>query len=140
MRTQRGRAKKLAVAFWFHLHGEPAWKCDECRAARLELSRKCGFLRCTPDPSSAPVWAAGGLILAECPKPVITASSLALLAAYVWWKRSGAGFDLQLRTKCAEAFNLLDRLSAQAAREQANGAQPVGGNTAHQQGDEAQWH
>lgn len=61
-------------------------------------------------------------MLTECPKPLATARSLAMLAAYVWWVRAGRMHSLQLSAKWADAFRMLDELSAQATRQQEEAA------------------
>ncbi len=117
MRTQRRRTKKLTIAFWFHLRGEPGWKCDACRSAGLEASRRCGFLGFRSTETDSPVWARGLVVLNHCPKPMILPSSMALLHAYAWWRRGAKEYRPPMRAKCADAFLLLESLRQQSIQE-----------------------
>jgi len=91
VRAQRGRKKKLIVAFHFYREGnQTAWRCDECRKAGLEKRRNCGYLRKGGAGKSRPVWASGKVWTAECPRSFITAESLTLLDAYAVWRMPGA--------------------------------------------------
>ena len=54
------------------------------------------------------VWARGGVALTECPKPVITAESEALVEEYLVWKRLGPAAVGKLSARQAEAFVVLE--------------------------------
>jgi hypothetical protein len=111
MRTERGRTKKLILAFWFHSSGEPGWKCEECRSQGLEERRRCGYLGLTGKASTVPVWSRGGVVELACPKPKITAGSMAMLAAYRLWVSSGRRIEEpEMRAKCVDAFAVLGPL------------------------------
>ena len=91
MRAQRGRAKKLIVAFHF-LRGDGCrWECDACRKQGLEARRRCGFLPEERRGARRIVWARGTAATEECPKSLMTAESIELLerffAARTWgWR------------------------------------------------------
>ena len=42
--AERGRKKKLIVAFHFQFSNQAGWKCDACRRSGLERERRCGWL------------------------------------------------------------------------------------------------
>ncbi|MCW5963466.1 MAG: hypothetical protein KIT83_05460 [Bryobacterales bacterium] len=74
------------------------------------MERRCGFLGYDASSEHHPVWARGGLVLGQCPKPLVSAQSFALLVAYSWWRRSGSMLDPQIRAKSVDAFQLIDQL------------------------------
>ncbi len=62
-----------------------------------------------PGAANRPVWARGNIICLQCPKSIITATSLTLLEQFHIWKEL-SGLDLfALEARTAEAFLLLDR-------------------------------
>jgi hypothetical protein len=113
MRVDRGRTKKLIVAFHFHAaESERAvltgWNCEQCRRQGLEAKRRCGFL---PEERRGPrraVWARGSVATEECPKSLVTAESLEMLEKYFVWKFSGGGGLLEMRARETDAFLALD--------------------------------
>ena len=54
------------------------------------------------------IWARGGIALTECPKPVITPESGALVEEYLVWKRLGPAAVGELSARQAEAFVVLE--------------------------------
>jgi hypothetical protein len=63
-------------------------------------------------------------LLAECPKPIVSAPSMAWLSAYALWKRSEESLGWEWRAKTVEAFLHLDRLMVEL-REDAARQQPA---------------
>ena len=88
MRSERGRKKKLIVAFHFHQKHPAGWRCDDCRKQRLEASRRCGFLPQDRRGSERLVWIGPSIAISECPTSYVTAESLAFLEAFVAWSLS----------------------------------------------------
>jgi hypothetical protein len=106
VRAERGRTKKLTVAFHFFRAEHAAWNCDACRKQGLERRRRCGFL---PEAERGParlVWARGRVGTDECPRSAVTPESLALLEAYFAWKAWGVRRELSARE--ADAFGALE--------------------------------
>lgn len=114
MRTLGRRKKKLSVAFWFSRQAEPGWKCADCRALGLERERNCGYLGITPAADAPPVWASGDLVLRECPKPLISGMSVALLEAHAWWTYCGKPLLPEQSARSLDAFAWIDRLREEA--------------------------
>lgn len=72
----------------------------------MERARRCGFL--TPeDSTNAPVWVRKDLVLFECPKPYITASSLGFLESFAVWKRHRGTYDSGQEAREIDAFVVL---------------------------------
>lgn len=108
MRAERGRAKKLIVAFHFFRTEQAGWKCDACRKQGLEKRRRCGFL---PEAERGParlVWVRGRAASEECPKSLVTPETLALLESHVAWKASGGSGWRELGAREADAFLALE--------------------------------
>ena len=113
MRVDRGRKKKLIVAFHFHAAGSEragltGWDCEQCRRQGLEKKRRCGFL---PEERRGPprtVWARGGVATEECPASLVTAESLEFLEKYFVWKLSGGSGLLETRAREADGFLALE--------------------------------
>lgn len=68
-----------------------------------------------PPINPPPVWAGGDVVLHECPKPVITGESIALLEAYWLWRFQGRPVLKEQSARCLDAFLLIERLARQAA-------------------------
>src|SRR4029077_5534179 len=93
-RAERGRNKKLLVAFHFQFANQAGWKCDDCRRSGLEKRRRCGWLGIPEDASLPPVWVPKTAALGTCPTSYITAESESLIEEFFVRKRLGAwGFD-----------------------------------------------
>ena len=108
MRVNRGRKKKLIVAFHFQLGNKAAWKCDKCRKSGLEKKRRCGWLGHEADSISPIVWVRGRVSLATCPTSYITAESIALLEEFHVCKLLGAGNVYDLPARLVEAIFILE--------------------------------
>ena len=107
MRTERERKKKLTIAFHFYSQDQAGWNCETCRRQGLEKRRRCGFL---PEEARGParlVWIRGGAASEECPKSLVTGTSLELLEKFYAWK-AGGGSLLKMRAREAEAMLLLE--------------------------------
>lgn len=94
---------------------------------QAERSRRCGFLGLTPAEDGPPVWSRGGVVLKECPKPLVTPQSIALLGAYFLLRRSGQLIDPAMSSKCTDAFLLLERLTGEARNEATRAGDRRGG-------------
>jgi hypothetical protein len=55
------------------------------------------------------VWARSGVALAECPKPLITAGSEALVEDFLVRRRLGAATIAELTARQVEAFVILEQ-------------------------------
>lgn len=115
MRFDRGRKKKLIVAFHFQFGNKAAWSCDVCRKSGLEKRRRCGW-QASNDASDPPiVWARGRTSLATCPTSYVTAESVALLEEFHAWKLLGSKGFYDLPARLVEAiFVLENELRAEA--------------------------
>jgi len=108
MLPERGRAKKLAVAFHFQRSNQAGWKCDACRKSGLERRRNCGWLRRERRKEGPPVWSRRGHAVWECPKTFITGDSLALLEEFQAWKLGGIQDWRGLPARTVDAFQVLE--------------------------------
>ena len=108
MRTHRGRAKKLIVAFHFQSSRQAGWRCDTCRKAGLATKRRCAFSAPESLGPSHVVWARGNVAIDVCPRSVITPQSVSWLEQYYLWKRFGARDYEELEARTVEAFLLLE--------------------------------
>lgn len=109
MRVNRGRTKKLIVAFQFQLGNRAAWGCDECRKRGLEQKRRCGWLVSNEGSEAGqPVWARGRLALRTCPTSYITAESIALIEEFQAWKLIGSTNVYDLPARLVEAVFILE--------------------------------
>jgi hypothetical protein len=108
MRAERGRKKKLVVAFHFQKSNAAAWKCDVCRSRGLEEKRRCGWLA-KRKPEGQPVWARGGVGIAECPKSFINPESLTWIEEFNVRKLFGFGDVMSLPARAVDAFCTLER-------------------------------
>ena len=109
MLAQRRPAKKLIVAFHFHLFSNQAgWECDACRKSGLEQKRRCGWLGLASDERGPVVWARRGVALTRCPKSTISAESEALVEEFFVRRRLGGTAFAQLSARQVEAFVILE--------------------------------
>ena len=109
MRPDRGRKKKLILAFHFQFSDQAKWKCETCRAAGLETKRRCGFTTRTAELPESVVWARKHMVATSCPKPLITAESAACLAEYYAWRFAGKRSHEELTARQLDAFSTLER-------------------------------
>jgi hypothetical protein len=119
MRDDRGRTKKLTVAFHFYRTSQAGWKCDQCRRQGLDVRRRCGFL--TPEERGPKklVWVRGRVSTEECPKSLVTPASVELLEKFLAWKFAAEGSVMELPAKEADAILILEaewRAEAEASR------------------------
>ena len=117
MFSERGREKKLTVAFHFQFANQAAWRCDDCRRQGLEQKRNGGFLQIEPV-SRAPVWLRGAVVSQECPRSFISADSLSWLEAFHVWRLGGKQELSQYSAKAVEAFSVLE---SELLKERENG-------------------
>ncbi len=108
MRAERGRAKKLIVAFHFLRTDQARWKCDACREQGLDVKRRCGFLPEERRGEARLVWVKGRTGVQECPKSFGTPASAELVERFFVWKASGAGGWSALSARQADAFQVLE--------------------------------
>jgi hypothetical protein len=108
MRPQRGRAKKLIVAFHFQFANKTAWKCDTCRASGLEQKRRCGWLEHDKLASPPIVWARKKVCVSSCPTSHITPESIAMIEEFHVWKLFGASDVYRLPARLVEAIFVLE--------------------------------
>ena len=109
MRPERGRKKKLILAFHFQFSDQAKWKCETCRAAGLETKRRCGFAKGGAGLPEKVVWARKRAVATSCPKTLITAGSMAHLAEYHAWKFAGGQSHDALTARQLDAFGTLER-------------------------------
>lgn len=108
MRIERGRKKKLIVAFHFLMGGQAGWKCDVCRRQGLEAARRCGWAAESQREPRRVVWARGGVSTEECPTSFVTPQSVAWVESFSAWRR-GTNVDISTReAREADAFLLLE--------------------------------
>ena len=107
MRVERGRTKKLIVAFHFLRGDGTRWECDACRKQGLEARRRCGFLPVERRAAKRVVWARGPASAEECPKSLVTAESIELLEKFFATRVWGAWGNPTARE--AEAFLTLEQ-------------------------------
>ncbi len=88
---------------------QAGWRCDACRKAGLEKSRRCGWLGYTDEPVGAPVWARKNLELFTCPTSFVTAESRTLVEEFLVRRRFGALHIHRMPAKRVEAFALLEK-------------------------------
>jgi hypothetical protein len=104
--VERGRKKKLIVAFHFQLGNHSAWNCGPCRKSGLEKKRRCGWQAKGDD--SQIVWLRGRVSLTTCPTSYITAESIALLEEFHAWKLLGVDNVYDLPARMVEAIFVLE--------------------------------
>jgi len=108
VRPERGRTKKLIVAFHFQFANQAGWKCDECRRNGLEAKRRCGWLAETQRGASKIVWVRRRVFLDTCPRSFVSAESIGLVEAFGAWKLVGSGDFASLPARTADAFCVLE--------------------------------
>lgn len=118
MLAQRGRAKKLTVAFHFYLRSQAGWRCDECRKNGLEEERGCGWKGALE--SARVVWMGGGAAVSRCPTWEVSGQSTGWLEEFAAWKTIGGVNLYELPAKTADAFCVLENL-VRAEREHESG-------------------
>jgi hypothetical protein len=107
VRPQRGRKKKLIVAFHFQFASQSGWNCDICRRNGLESRRRCGFIPPEKRGEERIVWGRRQVHIEECPKSFITGESLALLEEFGARRRLDIAGTLDLDARKADAFLIL---------------------------------
>ena len=108
MRAERGRKKKLIVAFHFQFSDRAKWKCDACRASGLEIKRRCGFLAAALESPARIVWARRHVSTAICPKSLVSAQSWQWIEEF-YAARRGRGVQFRrLPARDAEAFLVIE--------------------------------
>jgi len=109
MRVERGRTKKLVVAFHFQFAQQAAWKCDDCRRSGLEHKRRCGWL---PEAERGPrrvVWARRQTGVEECPRSHVTAESEALLEEFHAFRVFGCSDTNAMPARLVDAICVLEQ-------------------------------
>jgi hypothetical protein len=104
---ERGRTKKLTVAFHFQYANQATWKCDTCRKQGLQQKRGCGFLPHDPD-NPRIIWARKNVSVTNCPVSYITSDSISWLEEHHAWRFGGKPDVMTLHAKSAEAFTILE--------------------------------
>ena len=107
MRVNRGRKKKLIVAFHFQFANRAGWSCDTCRKNGLETKRRCGFLPAEARGQSRLVWIRKRAQTDECPKSSVTGESLALLEEFFVRRRLGMTSGMETPARKVDAFLIL---------------------------------
>jgi hypothetical protein len=107
VRIERGRTKKLIVAFHFYQTHPAGWRCDDCRKRGLEKSRRCGYLPIEQRGTERVVWVRSTLSTTECPTSYVTAESAALLESFVAWSIARHSL-LDLPARLADAIVALE--------------------------------
>jgi hypothetical protein len=108
MRPVGAGTKKLIVAFHFLRSNPAAWKCDTCRKAGLQITRRCGWAPEGRQTASQAVWARGRVSTDECPKSLITADSIGWVEEFLVWKRLRLELSFDVNARQAEAFLILE--------------------------------
>ena len=109
MRPLGDGTKKLIVAFHFQQSDQAGWKCDACRKAGLETTRRCGWLPAASATPAKIVWARKYVATDQCPKSEVSAQSLAWIEQYYVWRKLGACYPEPLAAKEVEAFLVLEQ-------------------------------
>jgi hypothetical protein len=120
MWLDRGRAKKLVVAFHFQFSNQAGWNCDACRKAGLEMKRRCGWLTAALTTPARPIWTRKRISTDRCPKSVVSAQSLTWLEEFFVWRKLRGEFDIDAEARKVEAFLILE---AELEAEQHDGQQ-----------------
>jgi hypothetical protein len=119
VRVERGRTKKLIVAFHFQFANQAGWKCDTCRAQGLEKKRGCGFQELEGIVASGIVWARRNAAAPSCPRSYITAASLEMLERFRALKAFGGSVSMDWPAREVDALCLLENeLRAEIRNEQ----------------------
>ena len=109
MRFERGRKKKLTVAFHFLSGNQAGWKCESCRRQGLEGTRRCGWI---PGEQRGPrrvVWARGRAATEECPRSWVTPESIGWVEWFFASKSFGRVELVALPAKEADAMLTLEK-------------------------------
>jgi len=109
VRAERGRTKKLILAFHFQFADQAGWKCEDCRRSGLEEKRRCALGARGKEQPRRVVWTRSGVMAESCPKSLITGESLALIEAYCAWKLNGGGDYRDMPVREVEAFWVLEQ-------------------------------
>jgi hypothetical protein len=109
VRAERGRAKKLVVAFHFQFAQQTAWKCDDCRKSGLEHKRRCGWLPEAERGARRVVWARRQTAVEECPRSHITANSEALLEGFHAFRVFGGAEPHAMPARLVDAICILEQ-------------------------------
>ncbi len=109
MWLERGRTKKLVVAFHFLRAEQSRWKCDECRKQGLEQRRRCGFLPVEQRGPARLVWVRGQTGTQECPRSLMSPESVQIVEEFFVWKASGGGKWDELTARQADGFQQLEQ-------------------------------
>ncbi|MGH9613185.1 MAG: hypothetical protein ACRD4P_08920 [Bryobacteraceae bacterium] len=120
MRVDRGRKKKLIVAFHFQFANQAGWKCDECRKAGLEKKRNCGWIAEHREDGPV-VWARRRAATSECPRSFISADSIRMIEEHHAWRISGRNGVRAMPARLVDALFLLEsetRAEVESAQEQ----------------------
>jgi hypothetical protein len=120
VRADRGRKKKLIIAFHFQFSDQAGWKCETCRTAGLERKRRCRFVPGLEDTPERAVWARKRIATTNCPKCLISAESLAWIEEYFAWKLTGKADYRTLGARQLDAFCALEQ-ELRAEMEASNG-------------------
>jgi hypothetical protein len=112
VRPERARKKKLIVAFHFQaaneqFAGRAGWDCDKCRKHGLDVSRRCGFIPLERRGPARVVWGRKQIQSEECPKSLVTGTSLALLEEFLVRRRLGIQESLETEARKIDAFLIL---------------------------------
>ena len=108
MRADRGRKKKLIVAFQFQFANQAAWRCDSCRAQGLDRKRRCAWLKESEKAAERVVWVGRTVRVSACPKSMITAASTGWLEQYQVARAFGFADLSTLPARTVEAFCVLE--------------------------------
>ncbi len=73
----------------------------------MERARRCGFLSPREPDVKTPVWVRKDLVVFECPKSYVSASSLGYLESYAVWKRHGGSYAGERDGRETDAFVVL---------------------------------
>jgi hypothetical protein len=111
VRAERGRKKKLIIAFHYHLANQGAsragWDCESCRRHGLEKKRRCGFIAPREREERHVVWGRKQVFTEECPKSLVNGATLALLEEFLVNRRMGIGITLATDARKVDAFLIL---------------------------------
>jgi hypothetical protein len=94
------------VAFHFLRGDQAGWKCDGCRRQGLEARRRCGFIVPERRGPKRLIWVRGLVGTEECPRSLVTPSSIELVERFFAWKWAGGRLDLMARE--LDAFLMLE--------------------------------
>lgn len=108
MRTNGARKKKLIVAFQFRTANRAAWKCDTCRAQRLDIKRRCAWLKEDLLPPERVVWAGRSIHTTQCPKSLITSDSIDWMERHYLGRMFGFADLFSMPARTVEAFLLIE--------------------------------